>query len=258
MGDRAAAYLWVAEWRKRSPLDKILVIDDPFKGDAPDGLQLDAVWLFNGIADEVWLTERKGEHIEHPGAYPLYHTNLWRIWLWLRNNKTAVPQVKPKQESIERTQQLRKQYKVPEKYITLQPLFDAPYNAHRNAPIEWWRGVTKKLKNDYPIVLLGTSESAKGFKPMEGVYPLWDEKLTPMDSLALIRDGAAHIGGETGLTLWAPFFDRPTVAIYSYWSTTGGSFPMDCRPMPFGAPVEHAMLKGSFDTVAEKLKKVLC
>ena len=80
-----------------------------------------------------------------------------------------------------------------------------------------------------------------------------------MDSLALIFSSRAHIGGETGLTLWAPFFDRPTVAVYSYWSTAGGKhFPMDCRPMPFGAAVEHAMLKGNPDEVAEKLKKVLC
>jgi hypothetical protein len=258
MGDRAAAHLWVAEWRKRNPNDRIIVIDDPFKGDAVDALNLDAVWLFSGVADQVWMMDRKDEHIERPKAYPLYHTNLWRIWLWLRSNRTVDPVIKPKPESMERARQLLKDCKVPAKFMTVQPLFDAGYNKGRNAPIPWWRAVTEQLKLKYPVVMLGSHTVAQQFQPMAGVYPLWEHRLSPMDSLAVLSMSAAHLGGETGLTLWSAMFRRPTLAAYSRWGTTTSHFPMDCRPIPMGAPVEHVPLGGDAKHVLAKAEKMLC
>jgi hypothetical protein len=201
---------------------------------------LDPVWLFEHIADEVWITTTPDEQIPHPSTYPLYHTNLWRIWRWLRANKKANPTITPKQESIDRVKQLLEDYKVPEKFVTLQPLFDAGYNQHRNAPVGWWREVTDKLCAHFPVVLLGTPQSALKFGKHEKAYSLWDNDLSPMDSLALLYLAQVHAGGETGLSLWAAVFKRPTVAIYATWSDTGGHFPMDCRPLSCGAPVEWA------------------
>lgn len=258
MGDRAAAHLWVGDWRKRHPNDHIIIIDDPFKDGAADALHLDAVWLFDGIADEIWLTERKDEYIAKPNAYPLYHTNLWRIWLWLRDHKIFVPTIKPKPENLERVRYLLEQYKAPKKFVTFHPLFDAKYNISRNAPISWWYEVADKLTKTTPTVLIGSYQVAQQFKPLAGAYPLWDEKLSPMDSLALIYTASAHIGGETGLSLWASMFNVPTVAVYSYWHPTSGHFPMDCRPIPFKAPVEHALLGGRPEAVIEALRKVAC
>jgi hypothetical protein len=258
MGDRAAAHLWVAEWRKRNPTDRIIIIDDPFKDDAADALNLDAVWLFSGVADDIWMMERKDEHIDRPKAYPLYHTNLWRIWLWLRSHRTVDPVIKPKPESLERARQLLKDCKVPAKFLTVQPLFDAAYNKGRNAPIPWWRALTEKLKEKFPVVMLGSQSVAQQFKPMEGIYPLWEQRLSPMDSMAIMSLSSAHLGGETGLTLWSAMFKRPTLAAYSYWSSTMGHFPMDCRPISLGAPVEHVPLGGNIKYVLEKAEKVFC
>ena len=258
MGDRAAAHVWVAEWRKRHAGDRILIIDDPFKEGSGDSIQLDAKWLFNGIADEIWLTERKDEHIANPGAYQLYHTNLWRIWYWLRYNKTVIPTIEPKPAGLERARQLLAHYKVPERFVTFQPLFDAPYNKIRNAPIVWWRAVAEKLREVAPLVMIGSYAVGQQFRQMDGVYPLWDAKLSPMDSLALIRLGATHVGGETGMTLWASMFRRPTVAVYARWSSSSGKYPMDCRPLSFGAPVVHAQLSGDAAGVAEKVKQLAC
>lgn len=258
MGDRAAAHLWVAEWRKRNPDDRIIIIDDPFKDDAADALNLDAAWLFAGVADDIWMMEHKDEHIDKPRAYPLYHTNLWRIWLWLRSNRTVEPVIQPKPESMERARQLLKDYKVPAKFMTIQPLFDAAYNKGRNAPIPWWRALTEQLKDKFPVVMLGSQAVAQKFQPMAGVYPLWEQKLSPMDSMALMSMSTAHLGGETGLTLWSAMFRRPTLAAYSYWSPTSGHFPMDCRPIPMGAPVEHVPLGGNIKYALEKAEKMMC
>ena len=258
IGDRAAAHLWVLQWRKNSPNDRILIIDDPFKEGSGDAIQLNATWLFAGLADEVWLTEHKDEHIDNPGAYPLYHTNLWRIWHWLRQHKTVEPTIQPKAESLERAKQLLVQYKVPSRFATLQPLFDAGYNKHRNAPVAWWRRLAECIRGDVPLVMVGSYGVGQQFGKLDGVYPLWDERLSPMDSLALIRLSSVHAGGETGLTLWSTMFKRPTVALYAQWKTMAIEPAADCRPIPFGAPLEPAQLGGNELVIAEQVKRMLC
>ena len=258
MGDRAAAYTWLLDWRTRNPHDHIIVIDDPNREEVKQWARfLDMDWMFRGVADELWYAESSTEEIPKPNAYVMYHTNMWRIWLWLRKNKVCKPTIQPKPENCTKTRELLKKAGVPAKFITVQPLYDAAYNQHRNAPPGWWAELCTELGKLCPIVLLGTTESAARMRTPKNCYPLWENKLDPMDSMALISMATAHVGGETGTTLWAPIFNIPTAAAYLHWGDTGGHFPMDCRPMQFEKPVRHIPLNGSIAIGAAVVRKLL-
>lgn len=258
MGDRAAAYVWLLDWRARNPNDHIIVIDDPHKDEVRTwASHLDIKWMFGDIADELWIADTATEEIAKPPAYQMYHTNMWRIWLWLRKNKICNPAIKPKLENVEKMRKLLDERKIPAGFVTLQPLYDAYYNTHRNAPPEWWAALAEEVGKIRPVVLIGTTESAAKMRTPNNCYPLWQNKLSPMDSLALISMSALHIGGETGTTLWAPIFQIPTVGVYMHWGDTGGHFPQDCRPMSFNHQVRHVLLGGSIVSGATTIKSML-
>jgi ADP-heptose:LPS heptosyltransferase len=256
MGDRAAAYVWLLDWRARNPHDHIIVIDDPHREEVKRWAAcLDAEWMFKGIANEIWVSDTHEEFIPKPAAYPMYHTNMWRIWMWLRKHKIGKPTIRPKDDNIRRMDELLHKLKVPRPFVTIQPLYDAKYNTHRNAPPAWWQMVAGEVGRLKPVVLIGTQESAKQMEKIPlNCFPLWKHDLTPMDSLALISMAEAHIGGETGTTLWAPIFNIPTLGVYTHWGDTGGHFPMDCRPMPFEKQVRHLPLNGNPTTVNKSLE----
>src|ERR1035437_4228636 len=69
LGDRAAAYLWVLYWRSLNPTARIVIVDDPFRSQRWQTWRFEPEWMFAGIADEVWLTERTDEHIPFPSSY---------------------------------------------------------------------------------------------------------------------------------------------------------------------------------------------
>jgi ADP-heptose:LPS heptosyltransferase len=259
MGDRAAAYVWLLDWRMRNPHDHIIVIDDPHREEVKQWAAcLDAEWMFSEIANEIWISDSHEEFIPKPNAYTMYHTNMWRIWLWLRKHKICKPTLRPKADSLKRMDQLLHKLKVPRPFVTVQPLYDAKYNTFRNAPPTWWQMLASEAGKMRPVVLIGTETSAKQMvKVPRNCFPLWDHALSPMDSMALISMAEAHIGGETGTTLWAPIFNVPTIGVYLHWGDTGGHFPMDCRPMPFGSQVRHMSLNGSPDTVNKSLSLLL-
>jgi hypothetical protein len=239
IGDRAAAHLWLLHWRKLNPEARIIVIDDPLWNRVQGSYLLDTQWLFNGIADELWIADKFGETIAIPQGTTLYHTKIWGIWEWLRKNCCAVPSIRPTTESLERAAALLQKHSVPECYVTVQPLFDAPYNKFRNAPVSWWETLVQTIAKRLPVVVLGAKANVKPGFAGPNVFPLWTEDLTPMDSLALMKKGYAHVGGETGLTLWAGLLHVPTLALYSSCSA---SLP-EVRPIGFKAEVRVASLK---------------
>jgi hypothetical protein len=257
MGDRAAAYVWLLDWRTRNPHDHIIVVDDPNREEVSWAKHLDIEWMFRGIADELWIAESSTEEIPKPAAYVMYHTNMWRIWLWLRKNKICRPSIQPKPENCTKVRALLDKHKLYSGFITIQPLYDAAYNQHRNAPPGWWAELCEEIGKICPVVLIGTKDSAAKMRTPKNCYPLWNEDLDPMDSLALISMAAVHVGGETGTTLWAPILNIPTAAVYIHWGDTGGHFPMDCRPMQFEKPVRHIPLNGSSATGAAVVKRLL-
>jgi hypothetical protein len=73
-----------------------------------------------------------------------------------------------------------------------------------------------------------------------------------MDTLAVVSKATAHVGGETGVTIWAPIFKIPTVAVYRQWEGWEREH-LDVRPISFGAPVAHAQLLGEPAEVVRRI-----
>jgi len=254
IGDRAWTHVWLLDWRIRHPDARLILTD---RTNANPQLQswacaLDAAWLGAGIADELWETSYQEEPMPRPHAYPLYHAPMGRIWRWLRRNKKAVPSIRPKPAAVARAADVLAQYKVPSHFITLQPLWDASYNTYRNAPVYWWQAVCEKLARVAPVVLVGAHWNAAKMSLPKNTFPVWREHLSSMETLAIISKAAAHVGGETGTTIWAPIFKIPTVAVYQQWDSWETKH-LDVRPISFGAPVVHAQLSGDPAAVTRRI-----
>ena len=245
VGDRCAAHVWLADYRLRNPDEKIVVVEDSWTPQTLVSKDLPGVWLFKDIADEVWVTEYPNEEIPHPPGGTLYHVSMWRIWLWLAANKVVTPSITPTDAAKDRAQAIRRHYGIPDKYITLQPLWDAGYDRYRNEGPTWWHRVVYHLSKKLPVVLLGTPANALKMPKVPGTFPVWEKPVDIMTSLALIEGAATHVGGETGTSLWAPVLQTPTVALYRHWGhQRGKSTPTDTRPMSFGKPVVFSKLGG--------------
>jgi hypothetical protein len=250
IGDRAAAHIWLADWRLKNPGRRLVVVEDSVMPGTEHSRALPGKWLFRSIADELWVVEHVGEHIPRPTGQTLYHVTMWRIWRWLMVHKTVNPTIRPTQEAMARALELLKKYDAPTKFVTCQPLFDAGYDKYRNAPASWWRELAVSMRGAMPVVLLGLPSSADKM-PLAGdnVIPLWREEMDAMTTLAVICHGSLHVGGATGTTLWAPIFKIPTLACYAGWSPHPGR-RTDTRPMSFGSPVVYAHLGGDAKHVA--------
>jgi hypothetical protein len=250
IGDRAAAYVWLGDWRHKNPGRRLVVVEDSVMPGTEHSRALPGKWLFSGIADELWIAEEPGEQIMRPPGQTLYHVTMWRIWRWLMSHKTVKPAIRPTNEAMSKARELLKKHNAPTRFVTCQPLFDAGYDKYRNAPVEWWHSLVSALRGPMPVALLGLPENA-GRMPLDGhnIIPLWNEKVDAMVTLALICHSALHIGGATGTTLWAPIFQIPTLACYVGWSPHPG-MRTDTRPMSFGAPVVYAQLGGDVKSVA--------
>jgi len=245
IGDRAWTHVWMLDWRKRHPDHRLILTD---RGHRKVSLRswagpLDARWLGEGIVDEIWETEYAEEAIPDPQARRLYHTSMGRIWKWLRKHCVVKPTIRPKSEAMERARVVLKRYGVPERFMTVQPLFDATYNTYRNASPEWWSCVCRELSSVAPVVVLGAQWNAMSMVVPPKAIPVWLEPLTAMETLAIVSQAAVHVGGETGVTIWAPIFGVPTVAVYRTWSGWENDF-QDVRPISFGSPVVPAKLGG--------------
>jgi len=254
MGDRAAAYVYLSEWRHHNPNRKLIVLDNVgLPGTFPE---MSADWLFAGIADEAYVACGPSSPIPVPRGERLYTQSLWLTWrqLRMRHDKLPKPAIRPDREALQTTSRWSETINLPPFYVTLQPLYDAKYEGFRNQSIEWWQEVCTSLnRRGIPVLVLDCFTSA--FPIPEGCYPQlkWPAKTTIMYSMALVSNACVHVGGQTGLTLWSAIFGVPTVAAYKHW---GIMDHRDARPIPFGAPVEPADLRGPPDAVAQKVEKL--
>lgn len=278
-GDRAAAYVYMLDWRQRNPNRKLTVLDSPYTKFAIT--DLDAMWMCKDFADKVWCKVPQLSPTQDLGVNlsllckgeRLYNRSLWLIWreLRVRCKDLPKPTIRPdmKQEGV--LNRWMDANNIGSCYVTLQPLCDVSYNTYRNAPMGWWQEIRKKLiGKGITVFMLGshlsrlnmckydhfqTAESRNLIHPTLSASSCEESKhISMMISLIAISKACVHIGGETGLTLWAPILGIPTVAVYKFW---GSMNHMDSRPIPFGSPVEYCQLNGSTDAVVSKVEELM-
>jgi hypothetical protein len=251
IGDKAVAHLQCLMWRQKNPDRKLVVLEDLTQPVySQGGVEVPADWVFDGIADEIWSAEGAADPMAKPEGEPLYNECLWNYWAGLRDNP---PQVKSSiTPPLGRINHLLDDLGIPDDFIALNPLFDAPYNSFRNATPGWWKNLAGHLAKKVPIVLIGPAENAKKMETPEGVWPLWEQHLTVLESLATISLSRGYVGGECGPTLWSPVLRKPTVGVYD------GFTPWDnwwTRPLSFDGetPVHIVKLGGRSDAIAEQI-----
>ena len=251
IGDRAAAYIYLKYWRSQNPTRKLVVLEDNALPGTEYSRWLPASWLFQGIADEVWEVTGVKDVVKRPPGEALYVRTLWQFWkTFMHSARSLVPNIHPNGVSVMRAEQLLQELKVPKKYLSIQPLFDAEYDKHRNQTAGWWQVVIEKLSARLPTVVLGVPASAAQLKLPFACFPLITRGVDPMTSLALIERATMHVGGATGTTIWAPILHVPTVAVYKTWVSTGST---DVRPIGFGKPVIFSPLSDSPASTAERI-----
>jgi hypothetical protein len=251
IGDRAAAYVYLKYWRQHNPGRKLIVLEDNTLPGTEYSRWLTSAWLFHDIADEVWEIAGAKDIVNRPPGEALYVRTLWQFWkTFMHSARVLVPNIHPDGVSVMRAEHLLKELSVPKKYLTVQPLFDAEYDKHRNQAAGWWQVVIEKLSVRLPTVVLGTPESAAKLKLPFACFPMISRGVDPMTSLALIERATMHVGGATGTTIWATILRVPTVAVYKTWTSTGMT---DVRPISFGKPVLFSPLSDSPASTAERI-----
>jgi hypothetical protein len=265
LGDRAAVYIYLLDWRHSNLSSKLVVFENLGRPGVPT--EFEAEWLFAGLADEIWTSRTvdsegcsRGWPSISPGWRPLYTRSMWSIWRGLRTRWRELPHpsIKLKTESLQRADWYLKAHQVPSGYVTMQPLYDAQYNRYRNFPIEWWYALyTRLTREGISVVVLDKPNSL--FLQAYGKHIRFYSTCSVMTNLALVRSSKAHIGGETGLTLWAAILGVPIMAVYKFWGIMNR---MDYRPIPFGAPIEPCKLSAdvpgsSLDFTVHKVKELM-
>lgn len=255
IGDRAAAYVWLGDWRLRNPNRRLAVIEDNSLSGTEHGRYLPGSWLFEGIIDELWVVDRKKESAPRLSGENLYHVSLWRIWRWLAKNKTFIPTISPLLSAFETARVKLDELGVPEKFMTVHPLFDAEYDKFRNGGVSWWEGLCERFSREFSTVILGKESSAEKMRVSGKAYPIWKCRLNPMESMAVMFMARVHVGGMTGLTLWSAIFRVPTLAVYPVWQEHRNR-GTDARPISFGAPVVWGLLGGDLDKLTGQTQEL--
>lgn len=254
LGDRAGAVVAMGHWRAHNPTRKLIILEDNFLPCCEHSKRLEARWLFQGIADEVFTTTAPHEHIERPAAENLYYERLWRSWWRIMHTKRVFfPALASEAPSRDIVNQLIVRLGIPPTYVTLQPLWDAKYDRYRNQSPIWWERLIQRLVSFMPVVVLGATTNACKLSLPPGAFPVWDHRIDAMASLEFMRRAAWHVGGETGLTLWAPMLNVPTAALYRTWQRRADH--LETRPMTFGKPVVWVPLVENVDVVADLIVK---
>lgn len=209
IGDRCAAYAFLSSWRHVHPTRRLTVVEDRFLPNNEESGALTPRLLFGSVADVLVEAEAPHEVLPAPEGEPLFSGCIWNEWSAVYDRRYVVPPlVWPHDADL------------PERgsYVTVHPLIDAAYDVDRNRPAAWWQALIERLQQRVPVVVL--------------------ERTRPLaETFALITHARAHIGGETGLTLWAPVQRTPTLALYH----DTARYPAGRwwhRPITFGAPVE--------------------
>ena len=258
IGDLAAAYIHLGEWRRKNPNRKLTIYVNSYLRDCEYSRHLNAPRLFESIADIMHIAgAQRGLYIPPPIGQRLYWRSLWKDWAGYRAHGLGFkPEFKPLHTHKYAAESFRNNAGVPGFYVTCQPLFDALYCKHRNLPIAWWQAVVDGLvEAGLPVVILGDSKQLISYHNSEA-FDARRDHIHAGVSLALINEAFVHIGGETGTTLWAPILKVPTVAVYQK-----GRHPepdgKDSRPISFGAPVEMLPLGCPAQHVVESTMKLI-
>ena len=243
LGDRAAAYIRALQWRQRHPDGYLTAIDDVSWPECADSAEFNAAWLFANLADEVRMLS-EGERTDLPGGENLYDEHLWHFWKEVRFNPPGgLPiAIAPPPEATARARSLG----FGRPFVVVQPLIDASYNEWRNQPWEWWMHLVDLLSKRVPVVVAAHRKHSDREKLTKSeVAYSWDLDLSPMEVLALAQRSALFVGGETGLSLWAPIMQVPTYGMIAQQSchylvdTAPISFGQPVRVQPLEAPPEH-------------------
>lgn len=221
IGDRAAAYIKLLEWRRDNPDRKLIILDMPdAHNDTLSCLvakECPAEWVFGEIADELWLVDQHNEVLPKPDAECLYTQLIWAWWYYFnerRGNLHLQPTIQPTELSLKFARDFKSKWGLTEQYATIQPLFDAPYASYRNQPPEFWYEIVNAVSKEAPVVVLGHPRNAPLMATPPRVIPAWSMGLNVMESLALIHGSTMHVGGETGTTIWSSIFGVNTYGVY--------------------------------------------
>jgi len=251
MGDRAAAHVLVGEWRKGNPGRRLVVyVDERLPGsDFGPGLPPD--WLFGGMVDEIREAEVFEESLGSPVGERILTRDLWAHWAFLYRRSSFVPAIRPEKWSLGSARRILAERGVGDRFAVVHPLFDAQYDVYRNESPSWWGEFFRKLAKDTVTVVIGRRENAAAWSSsdLSGVVSLMQDDLSPMESLAVISMAGAYAGGATGMTIWAPLFGIPALALYRSWSPHSPG--IDVRPRSFGGPVVRGNLGADTGETAE-------
>ncbi len=270
MGDFAGLRMLLDDWRRTHPNEHVTVTYGNHHWRSVYGSQLDIPWVFRDVADVVLEMEHEKDLIHNPVAMDgkpilgrVLSCHIWNDWLRLRNEVIA-GRVKlkthcPDPDVMAKMRGMLDKKGVPEKFITIHPLFDAGYNKYRNGKIEWWNQLIVAMTKVAPVVVIGTHGYLKNIVTPPGAFQLFDLGLSAMLSMAAIAQGQLHVGGETGLTLWAGVCGVPVLAAYGRWDSRRdkGRKLADFRPIPFSKPVVLAPLNSSVHTIAQSAASML-
>ncbi len=227
IGDRAAGRHWLTYWRDLHPTAHITIIDE----ETPSwqaSVSMPASWVFEGLADTVWLAESEVERIDRPVGIALYHTGLWHLWRYLKVRGDSVKTVvRLPAAARRRAQRICNSLKIKKQFVCVHPLQAAKADKHRNGDRQWWIKLISKIALTNDVVLIGhSSETLDVDSP--AIKHLADKQLSVVEGLAVAERSSLFVGGATGTTLWVGLMGRPVLACYDSWAIVGNT---DCRPI---------------------------
>jgi hypothetical protein len=257
VGDKAVLRGWLGEWRHDHPDRRIVVLTD-LRRQTAWAQQVPDEWVLAGVADELRQVDDKVSEL--PVGQPLYDRHLFVLWKDVRSRPclraaAAVPAV-VREHVRSRLDQLG----VPQDFITVHPLHRAAYDHHRQAPLAWWTAVIRRLAEERPVVVLAEgADTALGGISGGNVFHLWTKGPSVLESVAAASLGRCHVGGTTGLTLWASIVQAPVVAAYRHWDRAwdkDAARGMDVRPGCFGAALTRVSLECPVDEAADAVRQI--
>lgn len=258
IGDLAGAYVYLCDWRRSNPHSRLRIVWNRFAANTKHSRSVPMEWLFAGIADEISETQKPNERVPASRGKNLTRKHIWDNWFSLRRDDglKSFVRIRPKREWVASARELLAAQSVPDKFVTVQPLFDATYNVYRNAPAAWWSSVAEESAKHQPTVMVINGSYRDSMTAPSGVYPIYVEPNDLTTALGLLSLSATHFGGETGLSLWAALLRTPVVAAYRRWCPyiDKRQVHFDFRPISFDAPVVFSQLEGDPVQAAETIK----
>lgn len=264
MGDFAGLRMLMAAWRLNHPNEHVTVTYGNHHWRSVHANQFDVPWIFRDVADVVLEMEHANDLIHNPIAMDgkpivggVFSAHIWNDWAKLRadvvSGRVKLKPHMPDAEVLSQARTLLDKKGVPEKFMTVHPLFDAGYNKYRNGKPAWWSQLIAELAKKLPVVVVGMHGYKDHIAVPPNAFQLFDLGLPAMLSLGVIAQSQLNVGGETGLTLWAGVCGVPVLAAYGRWGAfkDRGRKLADFRPIPFHQPVVHAPLNGPVAAIAK-------